>query len=281
NWSHDHPKGSFRFDSGSFPKFSNAYGEMSYNVARNTPAGYRLKGDDHLFHNNILMGSAKQDSVELDAQGGKAAASVVLFNMERWASENKRTLVANNAVTEFWSGDRKNGTVLSVMKSNVTGKFRTHLRDPANLDFRPRKDSPLVDKGYSITKEDVAWKTVPITGKENHIGKPDIGAYEYGAKYYWIPGFQYPYASTPVPPNNTKTAKNGCDLMYLAGYKAQKHIVYFGTAPDELKQVDDHNNDVNIYSPGKLESGKTYYWRVDAIRDGKTIQGELWRFRTE
>jgi hypothetical protein len=254
---------------------------MSYNVARNTPAGYRLKGDDHLFHNNILMGSAKQDSVELDAQGGKAAASVVLFNMERWASENKRTLVANNAVTEFWSGDRKNGTVLSVMKSNVTGKFRTHLRDPANLDFRPRKDSPLVDKGYSITKEDVAWKTVPITGKENHIGKPDIGAYEYGAKYYWIPGFQYPYASTPVPPNNTKTAKNGCDLMYLAGYKAQKHIVYFGTAPDELKQVDDHNNDVNIYSPGKLESGKTYYWRVDAIRDGKTIQGELWRFRTE
>jgi hypothetical protein len=45
NWSHDHPKRSFRFDAGSYPEYSNAFGEMSYQGGRSPdpqqPAAWR------------------------------------------------------------------------------------------------------------------------------------------------------------------------------------------------------------------------------------------------
>ena len=181
NWSHDHPKRSYRFDAYSFPSYANAFGEMSYNVAWNTPGGFAVKGDDHLVHNNILLGD-----------GG-----IALFNMKRWASKNERTLVANNIVptlsagTHDWDkpavrktfksggpetldaywleetrvpethpvavggqgasfddGTSRKGRrspLLAIRKKNCHQPAETVLRDPANLDFRPRPSSKLID----------------------------------------------------------------------------------------------------------------------------------------
>lgn len=282
NWSHDHPKRSYRFDAASYPSFTNAFGEMSYNVAWNTPGGFAIKGDDHLIHNNVLIGEGKME----------------LFNMVRWASENKRTLVANNVVPAFSGGindqtdtkPRKPAEVLSIMKNNFTDDPAMHLRDPENLDFRPRTGSSLVDAGYRIQKSDVPWKRTPFTGADSVVGKgPDIGAYEYGAEVYWIPGFQFAHASTPVPPDGTTTAKNDCDVMWLGGYKADTHDVYFGTSAEEVEGATKkdpafrktYRGSANIFDPGKLEHGKTYFWRIDAVRDGKTIKGRTWEFTIE
>lgn len=49
---------------------------------------------------------------------------------------------------------------------------------------------------------------------------PDIGAYESGDKTYWIPDFQYPHASTSVPPDGAENMKPDADLMFLGGYGA-------------------------------------------------------------
>jgi hypothetical protein len=246
---------------------------MSYNVAWNTPGGYMVKGDKHLFHNNILLGEE---------------GCVYLFNLPEWASSNRHTLAANNAVPAFWA-DRGKGKakMLATLRNNITGDISQHLRDPENLDFRPKKDSPLIDAGEVIRPADVKWKTTPITRSAQIIGEgPDVGAYEYGSPHYWIPGFKFAHASTPVPPDGTTTAKRDCDLMWLGGYEADAHDVYFSASSDEIRRAKKGDpafrktfvGSVNIFHPGALERSRTYYWRVDARRGDETIKGMIWRF---
>lgn len=326
NWSHDHPKRSYRFDAGSYPDYSNAYGEMSYNVAWNTPGGFAIKGDDHLIHNNVLLGDAGFE----------------LFNMKRWAGKNERTLVANNIVAflsagsydwdqpvlkkrtdnpnplvtdDYWMSETKvepghptivgqgqsyfddgnesrarKAPLLAILKNNYHEDTDSVLRDPANLDFRPRSDCVLIDSGHAITRAEVPWKEIPITGSSEWRGTaPDIGAYESGSSHYWVPGFQFPHASTPVPPNGTATAKPDCSLMWLAGYKADTHHLYAGFSEREVTNATfgdgvyraTFKGSANVFDFAKpLPSGTTLYWRVDAERDGVLIKGETWSFTT-
>ena len=272
NWSHDHPKFSYRFDTAKYGSEA-THGEMSFNVAWNTPGGYMVKGDKHLFHNNLLLGEE---------------SCVYLFNLPEWASSNRHSLAVNNAVPAFWA-DRGKGKalMLATLRNNVTGGITQYLRDPANLDFRPKKDSPLVDAASTVRPSDIPWKTTAITEPGEIVGEgPDIGAYEYGASHYWIPGFQFPHASTPVPPNGTTTAKSDCDLMWLGGYKAETHDLYFAKSANEVAAAKrdgtafckTFRGEANVFNPGKLEPGKTYFWRVDANRDGRTIKGKIWKF---
>ena len=329
NWSHDHPKRSFRFDAGGYPSTATAYGEMSYNVAWNTPGGYALKGDDHLLHNNLCLG----------------AGGFTLFNMKRWASKNERTMVANNIVSYINAGDydwhsvgvRKNNVtgsyekvvdfwlketpvgpdhptmigssggvfddgnhkrnlkkspILSVLRNNYYDDPYTILRDPDNCDFRLKDGVKQINGGYVITQNDVPWKTVPFTGTGTWTGKPNIGPYESNTEYYWIPGFKYAHASTPIPTDGTQTAKLDCDLMWLGGYRADRHQVFFGTSLKEVEsavegsrlmvaELPETSNIVNLHRLGiALRPNHTYYWRVDAIREGKVIKGEVWDFTT-
>ena len=277
NWSHDHPKRSYRFDAATNPSYSNAFGEIAYNLAWNTPGGMAIKGDDHLIHNNLMLGDSK----------------IELFNMKRWASHNQRTVVANNIVDRFEAGidDRSGITpppkakVLSIMHNNRTDDVTAHLRDPENLDFRPRAGSPLVDAGYRLAPGEVPWKDTAIVGMDSFVGMaPDIGAYEYGAEAYWIPGFRFDHASRPVPPDGTATAKADADLMWLGGYGAVAHHVWFGTDAAAVAAAGVESPEYrgvfagqrNIFGPGELEPGHAYYWRVDAVRDGEVVKGETW-----
>lgn len=305
NWSHDHPKRSYRFDIGSFADYSNAFGEMSYNIAWNTPGGFAVKGDDHLIHNNVLLGNSAFE----------------LFNMKRWVSRNQRTLVANNLVqhlsagTNDWGdegpgtpsspdviaaeqpvfddgtarrGKLKKSPVLSVLKNNYMDDPTQVLRDPANLDFRLKSGSELIDTGYALSSADVPWKQTPITGSDQWIGgKPDIGAYETGVDHYWIPGFKYPQASTPVPPNRTTTAKPDCSLMWLGGYQADRHHLYVGGSEADITTAGQespsyrgaYEGERNVCELSKaIPAGTTVYWRVDAERDGQVIKGPVWHF---
>ena len=54
------------------------------------------------------------------------------------------------------------------------------LVDPANFDFRPGADSPLVDTGKNIPGVTDGFKGAA----------PDIGAYEYGGEN-WKPGITW------------------------------------------------------------------------------------------
>lgn len=84
-------------------------------------------------------------------------------------------------------------------------------------------------------------------------------------------------------------AKNDCDLMWLGGYKADSHNLYFGTSGEEVTSATKEaptfcktfRGLANVFYPGALERGRTYFWRIDAARDGKTIKGNTWKLTVE
>ena len=83
---------------------------------------------------------------------------------------------------------------------NSAGGLYEQLRDPTNLDFRPRPAS--------------IWATI------------GIGAYEAVAagSHYWIPGRIEWLPSMPVPPDNATGVKIDADLMFLGAYGALRSL---------------------------------------------------------
>ncbi|MCK4958557.1 MAG: hypothetical protein KAT00_04145, partial [Planctomycetes bacterium] len=193
---------------------------------------------------------------------------------EDFAGENANTITRNN-IADILSSDRGGyaalpGTVSNNWNGWLNGQatVKTQLRDPDNLDFRPKAGSDLIDAGYVISG---------IT--DGYLGStPDIGPYEYGDTNYWIAGYKSEKASTPVPPDNAIAVKTDADLMWLEGYKATSHNVYLGTDPGSL--VFQGNKTNNIYDPGVLTANTVYYWRIDAVTPAGTITGDVWSLDT-
>jgi hypothetical protein len=159
-----------------------------------------------------------------------------------------------------------------------------YLRDPKNYDFRPKEDSPLVDSGARVKKEDLP-SAVSNYKEQNIIGDaPDIGAYEYGAPRYWIPGRKIATASSPVPKDGGNEVPLNADLMFLEAYNSTHHRILLGESPDSLLEIAQIKNlETNIVTPKELKSDTTYYWRVDAHvpMAKQAIQtGDLWQFST-
>ena len=67
--------------------------------------------------------------------------------------------------------------------------------------------------------------------------------------------------------------------MWRHSYTAMSYDVYFGTSADSLTAKGKQTN--NIFSPGILTVGETYYWRVDAVTPSGTITGDEWSFTVE
>ena len=96
-------------------------------------------------------------------------------------------------------------------------------------------------------------------------------------------------ADAPNPPNGAVDVRQTSILSWSPGETAISHDVYFGTDADAVKTADitspeykgSRNLDSESYDPGKLEWNTTYYWRIDEVEDGDTIQkGNLWSFTT-
>jgi hypothetical protein len=260
NWVHDTVKQGLRFDNSNIP--DSPYGEngtMHHNVAWATDRIF-FKGDKHFIFNNLVFDSARNDLI--------ISANVAI------QGRNYETISRNNICNKFSGHRTEPGSkhpVPGIVDHNWAGNFkgadiRSQLRDPDNLDFRPRADSELIDAGIPVEGRPVAF-----------LGKaPDIGPYEYGDENYWIPGFQDTVASQPVPPSGSSTVKADADLMWLGAYRSDRFDVYFGAGPDQLSRVSTQSN--NIFDPGALEPGKTYYWRIDSRTPHGLAEGPVWSF---
>ena len=96
-------------------------------------------------------------------------------------------------------------------------------------------------------------------------------------------------ASRANPSNGAVDIRQTTILSWSAGEAAASHDVYFGTDADAVENADtsspEYKGSRNLgsesYDPGKLEWDTTYYWRIDEIEDGGTIQkGNVWSFTT-
>ena len=96
-------------------------------------------------------------------------------------------------------------------------------------------------------------------------------------------------ADAPNPTNGSVDVRQTSILSWSPGEAATSHDVYFGTDADAVKNANisspeykgSMNLDSESYDPGKLEWNTTYYWRIDEVVEGGTIQkGNLWSFTT-
>jgi len=291
NWTHDCNRQGVRFDysgEGVFREDGKIHGDGVYlrNVTWNTQPN-QVKGDRHLVLNNTVLNCnrypiAGDELMNMGVMGFKAMHGLD-FN-ENSVTRNNLANLAHRS-WNFRPGAQISAYELpGIADHNMRerGAALKYLRDPANYDFRPRRESPLVDGGRTVEPEEVKSPVARFNGID-FLGKaPDIGAYEHDARRYWIPGRREETASTPVPKDGGVDVPLDADLMFLGAYTCRRHRVFFGTSKDNLKLIADFNGDsTNIVAPPELKPKTTYFWRINALdATGNTKTSRVWSFST-
>ncbi len=92
------------------------------------------------------------------------------------------------------------------------------------------------------------------------------------------------FALNPNPADGTEFVDPNVELSWEPGFGAMLHHVYFG---NNFADVDNGTPDTykgpsgfSKYTPGTLESGKAFYWRVDEFDGFETYKGDVWGFTT-
>lgn len=272
NWAYDNRQRDFRWDGNNIPDvdgiWCNLYRNVSMTIQNNKPVNliggaYKLKGDYHEIYNNIAVQPRGDFEVSI-GNGG-----------------NANSFTYNNAGDKLVGSDGGE-PVPGTASNNFNGEANPRrmediLRDPFNLDFRPRADAvELIDQGRETTCEFNGIIADVTAGY--HGAAPDIGTYEYGDEDYWIPGYQYPQASMPYPADERLDALQDSDLMWLGGLGAVSYNIYLGTSADNLVFAGAQTN--NIFHPaGGWTNDQTYFWRIDSVlEDDSVVEGDVWTF---
>lgn len=302
NWAHDCNRQGIRFDyhgTGVHRQDGQLYGDGVYmnNVTWNTTDN-EVKGDRHLILNNTVL----RNNHYPDVFDEKVTMSVQGFRVMHEIYSNAHSLTRNNLASlrsrsfhlsvepkPWWK--RSDGSVMPVATvlpgradHNFTEKGAAwkYLRDPANYDFRPKLDSPLVDAGAVVTKNELPSSAVNFPGIKYVGSAPDIGAYESGDSRYWIPGRLETTATVPIPKMGGKNVPLNADLMFLEAYQATEHKVYFGENPMRLQFIASlKGTKKNIVTPPAMKGMTTYYWQVMAIKNSGVVDpSPIWMFTT-
>ncbi len=94
-------------------------------------------------------------------------------------------------------------------------------------------------------------------------------------------------ASGPSPANEGPDVSRDSALTWSPGITAVQHNVYLGTRFEDVNSADvptESGLSVTSFDPGRLEFGRTYYWRVDEIEGapGQAVhRGRVWMFEVE
>jgi hypothetical protein len=88
-------------------------------------------------------------------------------------------------------------------------------------------------------------------------------------------------AYDPTPADFEESVDPNIILKWEPGFGAILHYVFFDEDYDTVNDaVGGAPQGVTNYRPGPLESGKTYFWRVDEFHGTETVKGDIWSFST-
>jgi hypothetical protein len=88
-------------------------------------------------------------------------------------------------------------------------------------------------------------------------------------------------AYQPDPPDGARFIDTDVTLGWTSGFGSKLHTVYFGDDFDVVSNATGGAaSATTTYTPGPLEAGKTYYWRVDEFDGVQTYTGDVWTFTT-
>ena len=191
---------------------------------------------------------------------------------------NAFSTVANNLADSIYGqwNAKPLGNVKIFSNNDLKFNVDTDLVNKAWCDFRPvAKASGIINQG------------IAIEGISSMVGTnaPDIGAYQRGDVTYWIPGQRLAKASFPIVPDKAQSVPTDRDtLMWRPAYQAVRHTLYFAPSEEDLAKAEPKTfeGEENVFKLPNLSSGKSYFWRVDAVMPDKTvIKGDVWTFTTK
>ena len=94
----------------------------------------------------------------------------------------------------------------------------------------------------------------------------------------------------PFPADGNTQEDASVQLRWKAGFNTASERVYFGTSPS-LTEADFKEEKVvtrsvsnkqlitsSVCTPGQLQNGTTYYWRIDSVNENGMTTGETWSF---
>ena len=185
----------------------------------------------------------------------------------------------------------------------------THLDTWASLSWTPGIAAASHDVYFGDNFDDVTAGTGDtFQGNQGSIfyvvGFPGFAypdGLNYGTAYYWridevndlhpdspwagdVWSFTVPpkTAFNPTPADGAKFLEPDVKLGWTAGFGTKLHNVYFG---DNFDDVDAGTGGTAkgpagtpSFTPGTLELGKTYYWRIDEFDGFETYKGNIWSF---
>ncbi len=205
--------------------------------------------------------------------------------------------------------------------SEVGGKLVTAVFDrgpvkawsPDPADGVKYVETPLVrwTAGVNAASHDVYFGTSATLGADDYRGRQPLAnaAYSHvpglapGTTYYWrvdevasdnktiFQGDVWSFTSVPStaysprPWNGLDGVSVDADLIWVSGYMAVYHKIYFGTDKAAVEAGDPSvfkgDQLVPSFDPGPLAENTTYYWRIDTQDVTWTVHaGPVWSFRT-
>ena len=100
-----------------------------------------------------------------------------------------------------------------------------------------------------------------------------------------------PTATEPIPADAQTGVPRDAALSWTPGESISIHDVYFGTNFADVNDAGRANTLGVLLSqgqgagtydpPGRLDFGKTYYWRIDEVMDSTVFRGNVWSFTVE
>ena len=122
----------------------------------------------------------------------------------------------------------------------------------------------------------VQARYVRLTITDNWGTSPQVGLSE--VRFFYVPV----QAFEPQPAIAATGVGVAPDLNWRPGREATSHKVYLGT--DEIAVADGATGAQTViehsYTPGTLDLGATYFWKVDEVGDAGTYPGDIWSFST-
>jgi hypothetical protein len=213
---------------------------------------------------------------------------------------------------KMYEGDYVESEFSSMKARNPNPEDGARLQQTwASLSWTPGKSATSHDVYFGENYDDVlAGTSETFRGNQDSpyfvVGFPGFPYPEglvYGTTYYWridevndlhpdsprvgdVWSFLVPSKSAynPVPADGAKFIALDTKLGWTSGFNAIMHYVYFGENFDDVDAGTGGTSrgaaGLPSFSPGALEQGKTYYWRVDEFDGFETHKGAIWTFTT-
>jgi len=264
-----------------------------------------------------LINGVQFDAYNAGANGtlnfNRAAATGLLSDHAGNANHNVSGGLVNLLTDMYYNGNNEvNGTTTWTLSGLTAGQgYRTRIYTRqwgaggtrfVTFVFDPDGAGPVSDSTEKINQDDatsvgfpnandayyIDYQFTAVAGEDLVITlTQDI--YNYSWHLYGLTNQEYSpqTASVPYPADGATDVPRDADLGWASGVYAATHDIYVGESFEDVEAATvptASGLDAASFDPGRLEFGKTYFWRVDEVNgapDNTVFKGGVWSFTVE